>query len=72
MHRTIKFEKSPYYSRVAVFEKILNDIKCLPKKPFKRQLTRYSLHKCFYSLNKFYYETDISSSPNHYDKLQTN
>ena len=56
----------------AVFERIPDSIKCLPTKSFKRQLTRYLLHKCFYSLNQFYTDTDISSSSNHYDKLQNN
>ena len=59
MHRTSKFYKRPYCSCVTVFKRILNSIKSLPTKSFKKQ-----------SLNQFYGDPDISSSSNRYDKLQ--
>jgi hypothetical protein len=43
MHRTSKFERSPYYSRVKMFERIPNTIKYLATKDFKNQLIRYLL-----------------------------
>ena len=55
--RTSKFETSTYHSCVA-FERIPNIIKCLPTKSFKKQLTLCLLHKCYYSLNEFYDDSD--------------
>ena len=42
MHRTWKFEKSPYYCCVDIFE-IPNSIRYLQLKDFKNHLTRYLL-----------------------------
>ena len=41
MHKTSMFEKGPYYSCVAVFERLPNSIKCLPTKSFKIQFNLY-------------------------------
>jgi hypothetical protein len=58
MYRTSKFERSPYYSLVKIFERIPNTVKYLPTKDLKKkQLTRYLLDRCFYSLKQFYDDT---------------
>ena len=62
MHRTFKFEKSPYYSCVDVFERIPNSIGYLTIKDFKNQLAHYLR---FFSLNQFYDDTETSSSSNY-------
>ena len=54
LHKTSKFEKSPYYSLVKIFENIPQNIKYLPVKSFKKELTSYLINKCFYSLEQFY------------------
>jgi hypothetical protein len=73
MHRTLKFERSPYYYPcVKIFERIPNSIKYLPTKDFKNQLTRYLLDKFFYSLNQFYDDTEFSSSSIHQVTFEIN
>jgi hypothetical protein len=43
MHRTSKFQRSPYYSCVKIFERIPNSIKYLLIKGLKNQLTQESI-----------------------------
>jgi hypothetical protein len=52
-HNTSKFEHSPYYSCVKIFERLPQYIKQSNEKKFKSNLIEFLNERCFYKLNDF-------------------
>jgi hypothetical protein len=52
-HNTSKFEHSPYYSCVKIFERLPQYIKQSNEKKFKSNLIKFLNERCFYNLNDF-------------------
>lgn len=53
-HNTSCFKRSPHYNCVILFNALPNSIKaikCLKK--FEREVKKYLISKCFYSVNEF-------------------
>ena len=54
IHRTSKYEYSPSYTGVELYNKLPDSIKGVESlKVFKRQLVEYLLTRCFYSIDEY-------------------
>lgn len=55
LHHSSKFERSPYYSCVKIYNKIPNELKTIRNKHhFQKKLKSYLARHVFYSLEEFY------------------
>lgn len=59
LHATAKFEKSPTYSSVKLFNKLPNTIQCLPQKQYKQQIKSLLLNKAYYSVNEYLHDNSL-------------
>lgn len=59
-HRTSKFENSPTYKGLKLFNKLPESIKFLDRTSFKKRIKSLLLGKCFYSINEYFHDSPLN------------